>query len=133
MEFTAQQTNEMYYKEGGWDDYAPKGMPDFDQKQYGWDKNPQGQSTNSYYCGPVSVANSLWWFDSKFETNPVPPPTINDTYPLVQSYAVNPFAWDDHDPRNVQPFVNVLAGLMGTDGRDGHSRRQTCTPASTRT
>jgi plastocyanin len=91
-----------------WRDYAPSGMPDFDQKQDGW-RNTAGQWT---HCGPVAVANSLWWFDSQFEPNPIPPPAINDNYPLLQSY--NPGVWDDHDPRNVQPFVNNLAGLAGT-------------------
>ena len=31
------------------------------------------------------MANSLWWFDSKFEPSPVAPPTVNDNYTLVQS------------------------------------------------
>lgn len=31
---------------------APSGMPDFDQNQDEWDG----------YCGPVAVANCLWWF-----------------------------------------------------------------------
>lgn len=33
---------------------APSGMPDFDQNQAGWQA----------YCGPVAVANCLWWFDA---------------------------------------------------------------------
>jgi uncharacterized repeat protein (TIGR01451 family) len=108
----AQKTQEMYWKEGGWQDYAPKGMPDFDQKQDAWD-NPAGSKQSWYYCGPVAVANSLWWFDSKFESIPVPvpPPTISDHYPLVTNYGNQ---WDDHDPQNVQPLVNRLAALMGT-------------------
>jgi uncharacterized repeat protein (TIGR01451 family) len=113
----AQKTNEMYWKEGGWQDYAPKGMPDFDQKQDAWD-NPAGSKQSWYYCGPVAVANSLWWFDSKFESIPVPvpPPTISDHYPLVTNYG-NP--WDDHDPKNVQQLVNRLAALMGTTAGAG--------------
>ncbi len=98
----------IFWKAGGWRDYAPSGIPDFDQKQYAW-RNASGQWT---YCGPVAAANSLWWFDSKFEPNPVPPPVRNDNYPLLTSYS--PGLWDDHDPRNVQPFVNSLAGLAGT-------------------
>ena len=67
------------------------------------------------WCGPLAVANSIWWFDSKYESNTLPPPTtIIDTYPLVTSY--NPGVWDDHDPRNVQPFVEHLAYLMDCDG-----------------
>jgi hypothetical protein len=66
------------------------------------------------WCGPLAVANSIWWFDSKYESNAIPPPAISDTYPLVTSY--NPGVWDDHDPRNVQPFVEHLAYLMDCDG-----------------
>jgi len=65
------------------------------------------------YCGPVAVANSIWWFDSKYERNNIPPPTPSDTFPLVQSYGF----WDDHDPNNVQPFIQHLAWLMDTDGQ----------------
>jgi hypothetical protein len=66
------------------------------------------------WCGPLAVANSIWWFDSKYEPNAVAPPTISDGFPLVTSY--NPGVWDDHDPRNVQPFVEHLAFLMDCDG-----------------
>jgi hypothetical protein len=65
------------------------------------------------------MANSLWWYDSKNEPDPEPPPTINDHYPLVSSY--NPGVWDDHDPSNVESqattieFVDDLAAYMGTD------------------
>jgi uncharacterized repeat protein (TIGR01451 family) len=110
VDFHGVVSDTMYWKEAGWIDYAPKGMPDFDQKQDLWD-NPPGSGVGWYYCGPVAAANSLWWFDSKFEPNPIPPPTINDGYPLVPSYHAS---WDDHDPRNVQRLVTTLAGLMGT-------------------
>jgi hypothetical protein len=101
----------MYWKEGGWIDYAPKGMPDFDQKQADWWED-LGYGPFWYYCGPVAAANSLWWFDSKFEPYPVPPPAHNDGYTLVQSAA--PWEHDDHDPQNVAPLVSNLAGRMGT-------------------
>jgi hypothetical protein len=99
----------MYWKEGGWADYAPKGMPDFDQKQYDWYDLGAG---TFHYCGPVAAANSLWWFDSKFEPWPATPPANSDGYPLVESGA--PWEYDDHDPENVESFVNTLAGWMGT-------------------
>jgi hypothetical protein len=97
-----------WYKKPPYPDYAPSGMPDFDQKQDNWGPG-QGIYT---WCGPVAVANSLWWFDSEYETNTIPPPTIIDNYNLVTAYG----AWDDHDPRNVDPFVVNLAFLMDTDG-----------------
>jgi hypothetical protein len=96
----------MSYWKPDYPDYAPSGMPDFDQKQDAWQKD--GKWT---YCGPVAVANCLWWFDSKFETNTTPPPAIFDNYPLLTAYD----AWDDHAPQNVVPFVGDLAGRMGTD------------------
>jgi len=96
-----------YWKPGNWIDYAPSGMPDFDQKQDQW-TDPMG---NWMYCGPVAVANSLWWFDSKNEPSPVPPPTINDHYGLVTNFSS---PWDDHDPQNVMPLVCNLSALMNT-------------------
>jgi hypothetical protein len=92
-------------------DYAPVGMPDFDQKQDAW-VSPLGRWS---HCGPAALANCLWWFDSKFETVPIPQPTYNDHYPLVQSYATMLPAWDDHDPLNVMPFIDSLALYCGTN------------------
>ena len=88
----------MYWK-ADYPDYAVSGMPDFDQKQF-----------EPGLCGPTAVANCLWWFDSKFESEDTMPPAINDTYPLVQAYGPH----DDHDPQNVVPLVSDLAGLMNT-------------------
>jgi hypothetical protein len=100
-------------------DYAPSGVPDFSQKQtgppqwgIGWWKNPLTGKWS--WCGPTAVANSLWWMDSRFETSITPPPTISDTFPLVQSY--RPGVWDDHDPQNVQWLIANLSRYMDTDG-----------------
>ena len=109
VDYHAHLDETMYWKEGGWADYAPKGMPDFDQKQYDWYDLGAG---TFHYCGPVAAANSLWWFDSKFEPWPATPPANSDGYPLVESAA--PWEYDDHDPENVESFVNTLAGWMGT-------------------
>jgi hypothetical protein len=101
-----------YWKPGNWTDYAPSGMPDFDQRQDAWvSPVPPPRWT---YCGPVAVANSLWYFDSREEPFPQPPYNISDNYGLVTSY--NPGGWDDHAPQNVIPLVNDLAWLMDTDG-----------------
>jgi hypothetical protein len=104
------------YVKPAYPDYATSGMPDFDEKQDTW-----GPSAGTYtWCGPVAVANSLWWLDSKYESMynlaPVPPPTISDHFPLVTAYG----AWDDHDPNNVDPLVRNLAYLMDTDGQQTH-------------
>jgi hypothetical protein len=107
---------DFYWKEG-FCDYAPSGVPDFDQKQWGtynWTDNFGAWS----HCGPVAVANSLWWLDSKFEPAqpPVLPPAISDGFPLVSAYLPG---IDDHDPANVQPFIEHLAYLMDTQGPAG--------------
>jgi hypothetical protein len=102
------------YVKPGFPDYAPSGMPDFDEKQ------PQFTTDIGHvqysWCVPVAVANSLWWLDSKFESknysSPVPPPTISDHFSLVTAYG----AWDDHDPQNVFGLVPELAMDMHTDG-----------------
>jgi len=101
-----------WYMKAPYRDYAPSGMPDFDQRQWGtyiW----QDMYGLWSHCGPVAVANSLWWLDSEFEPNTTPPPAIIDNYPLVQRYG----GWDDHDPQNVPPLIEHLAYLMDTDGR----------------
>lgn len=113
-------------------DYAQAGVPDFSQKQGKWGKNPQAQEPGDpinnpavagwkwTWCGPVAVANSLWWLDSQFETlmtpvgaAPVKPPTVSDHFPLVQTYLGGV---DDHHAANVTPFVQDLAKQMLTDG-----------------
>lgn len=102
-----------FYWKAGYIDYTPSGMPDFDQRQWGvYNWTNFGAWS---HCGPVAVANSLWWYDSALEISPQPPSTINDSFNLVTSY--NPGSWDDHDPQNVQPLVEHLGNLMDTDGR----------------
>jgi hypothetical protein len=102
---------DFYWKPLNLIDYAPSGVPDFDQKQDAWTNPRTGQWS---YCGPTAIANSFWWLDSSFEPNPVAPPTINDNFPLVWSYNQ---AWDDHDPQNVGPLIEDLAWYMDTDGK----------------
>jgi hypothetical protein len=104
-----------FYWKAGFCDYAPSGMPDFDQKQWGtYNWTDKGHAWS--HCGPTAAANSLWWLDSKFEPTqpPVSPPTPSDGFPLVSSYIPG---IDDHDPGNVQPFIEHLAYLMDTDGK----------------
>jgi len=98
----------MYWK-ANYPDYAPSGVPDFNQRQDAW--NPTGLWT---WCVPTAVANSLWWMDSRYETSTTPPPTISNTFNLVSNYTPG---IDDHDPLNVQPFIQHLAYLMDTDGQ----------------
>ena len=100
---------------GDFVDYAPSGVPDFDQRQSHW-RNAEGQWTHD---APVALANSLWWFDSKFEPGQTPPPTISDGYPLISAGAN-----DDHAATNVIPLVNDLAMRADTDGKSSASAHQ---------
>jgi len=93
-----------------WPDYAPNGVPDFDQHGYVTD------SITLTVDGPAAAANSLWWFDSKFEPGSTPPPDVSDGYPLVEPYD----GWDDHDSQNVAPLILDLARRMHTDGVPDH-------------
>ena len=116
IKFIARDTCDYYKKQ--FDDYAPQSGPDFDMKQAGW-VCPDDQTIWNH-DGPASIADCLWWFDSKFETGPVDPrpfwppdSNLNDHYPLVQSY--DPFLqWDDHDTNNTYPFISELGTYMNT-------------------
>ncbi len=95
--------------------YAPCGVPDFDQRQEDTWKNP---TTNIWsFCGPTAIANSFWWFDSKFADPTGMPGDGLDSFGLVSDYtgslaypAVPPFPapypgslWlnDDHRYDNI--------------------------------
>ncbi|MCH9032564.1 MAG: hypothetical protein IIB00_09945 [candidate division Zixibacteria bacterium] len=108
------------YHKPGYRDYAIYGMPDFDQKID--QPIPWVDFLGRYsYCGPVAMANCLWWFDSKFEPLPMDPrPFYPDTllswsdgYPLIQSNFIPD--WDDHDTTMPEDIINDLAACMGTD------------------
>ncbi len=87
-----------------YEDYAPNGMPDIDQRQDNWVKMETGQFS---FCGPCAVANCFKWFDSKYNVPPGFPCDGIDMFPLVRDYMDNlpPWnaagIWDDHDPWNV--------------------------------
>ena len=111
-----EEPEEPWYIKPPYPDYAPSGMPDFDQRQWGtynWTDMWGAWS----HCGPVACANSIWWYDSKYEyyLNPgsPQPPIYSDSFPLVQSYGGPP--WDDHDPANLPFLVEHLAWLMDCD------------------
>jgi hypothetical protein len=106
---------EGWHLKGEYPDYAPDGMPDFDQNQRSW----------QHYCGPTAVANCLWWFDSKYQWLTVggssPPPFVQDDYGLITSYiaGVDDHAYqvDGSGKYNVQYLIEDLAGRMATDAQ----------------
>jgi hypothetical protein len=75
----------LYWKDFNGTDADGGYMPDFDQ----WQMFVPG------FCGPFSIANSLWWFQGKFPQRIIVPPQF---YP--------------QDPAG---FATFLAGLMGTN------------------
>jgi hypothetical protein len=91
-------------------DYGPSGMPDFDQKQEDWHDSASPEAWT--YCGPVAIADVLWWLDSWFEPGIAAPPEVSDGHDLITSFG----SWDDHDAQNVLPLVNDLATRLGTNG-----------------
>lgn len=94
------QQEHMYW-EASYPDYAPSGMPDFDQEQDNWIKQETEQHT---FSGPAAVANAFWWVDSKFNLPVGSMGDGEDQFPLVRDYLDNlgPYQnWDDHDLWNV--------------------------------
>lgn len=92
-------------------DYAPSGMPDFDQKQDNWINNQTGQFT---FSAPAAVANSFWWLDSKFNRPPGSMGDGMDQFPLVRDYLDNlsPYTnYDDHDLSNVDHPATPWSGV----------------------
>jgi hypothetical protein len=91
-----------FYWKPPYEDYAPNGMPDIDQRQDTWIKYDTEQWS---FCGPVAVANCFKWFDSKYNVPPGIPGDCIDQFPLVRQY-IDPLGgmispYDDHDPWNV--------------------------------
>jgi len=100
-----------WYFKKPYPNYAPSGMPDFDQKQDNW-LNPDSGGWS--FCGPVAVANCFWWYDALLETRWGPgggfPGDGCDFSSLVMDYtgAVCPLrgpSWDDHNEINVNNCV----------------------------
>jgi len=139
------ETSVTWYWKPSYPNYAPSGMPDFDQKQDNWqaiEPGPDGvlqsqpagddvlnlvenciapghdctlQSVPANddvvvwaFCGPVAVANCLWWFDSKYATPTGTPGDGEDNFNLVKDYG----AGDDHAKANAPLLIKKLANAM---------------------
>jgi hypothetical protein len=88
--------------------YAPNGMPDFDQKQNNW-RDPINNGWT--FCGAVSVSNILWYLDSFFSDSSGIPGDGDDIFPLVLDYhgqgESNPGpSTDDHNINNVNDLTS---------------------------
>jgi hypothetical protein len=140
------EMRDWYWKQS-YPNYAPQGLPDFDQKQDRWKKispgpdgvinstvvgddilntdenciapgpdcylnsTPAGDDVEEWvFCGPVAVANCLWWFDSKYSDPTGTPGDGEDQFSLVQDYG----AGDDHSANNTPLLIENLAREMKT-------------------
>jgi hypothetical protein len=101
--------NDDWYYLPAYPNYAPQGLPDFDQKQDNW-KARQGIwrliGGLWAFCAPTSLAEIFWWFDSKHEDPLGYPGDGQDLYPLVRNYNTvsTPIPGpnsDDHNFNNV--------------------------------
>jgi len=98
-------------------DYAPAGMPDFDQRRRGWTSPIADESrpTTWTHDGPVAAAAALWWLDSRAEPRDFQPPAESDGFGLVTAFGF----WDDHATSNVRPLVEAIARASDTNGAAG--------------
>lgn len=102
------QDNGWYYLPA-YPNYAPQGLPDFDQKQDNWKAHKGiyrliGGLWN--FCAPSSLADIFWWFDSKHENSSGSPGDGVDSYPLVRDLKAPGIPTpgpntDDHNFNNV--------------------------------
>ena len=83
--------------------YAPSGMPDFDQMQDNWYNDNRDLMLG---CYAIAFANIIWYMDSLFSDSSGFPGDGNDTFLLVSDYGApgipnpGPFT-DDHNFNNV--------------------------------
>jgi hypothetical protein len=64
---SVKETQGWYYLPA-YPNYAPQGLPDFDQRQDNWRSNEgiwRFVGGVWCFCGPTSLADIFWWFDSK--------------------------------------------------------------------
>jgi len=95
--------------------YAPAGIPDFDQRQDNWNYGSGGYT----WCGQVSTCDILWYLDSKYSDPNGTPGDGIDEFLLVQDYHApsnpNPGPYsDDHNYNNVNDIATPwnLAGAV---------------------
>jgi hypothetical protein len=75
-------SNDNWYYLPSYPNYAPSGLPDFDQRaQFDWKFGDDWT-----HCSPTSYADILWWFDSKHESQDGTPGDGVDDYPLVPDF-----------------------------------------------
>ena len=115
LEYSEQNESDTdWYYLPSFPNYAPSGLPDFDQKQ---DENWQGRIGWSY-CAPAALADILWWFDSKHSDPAGLPGDGVDTYPLVRDCSASgtPDPGPYHDDHNFNNINDIQTSWNGGDG-----------------
>ena len=102
------EKNDWFYYPS-YENYAPSGMPDFDQKQNNW-KDPVNNGWT--FCGAVSVANIFWYIDSFYSNSDGYPGDNEDFFPLVLDYNAQGDSIpgpnnDDHNFNNVNDLTSM--------------------------
>lgn len=102
--------------------YAPAGLPDFDQRQDAWKAGGIWKLHSTWsFCGPTCLADALWWFDSRHEDSLGFPGDGVDAYSLVPNFNApgtpNPGPYpDDHTKNNVNdPLTSWNNGIGATE------------------
>ena len=100
--FSESNIDDWYYLPA-YPNYAPNGLPDFSQKQ---DENWKGDDGYWLVCAAASIADVLWWFDSKYSDPDGFPGDGFDNFSLISDFkAPNPPNpgpnSDDHNYNNV--------------------------------
>ena len=103
----APETGEWLCPRGGFPDYAPHGIPDFDMRQTNWQAVSAAQKDLSAitawtYSGPAVAADALWYLDAQAES------ALGHKYGLVTAYG----ATTDHSAANVPPLIGDLANQV---------------------
>ncbi|KYK23635.1 hypothetical protein AYK25_06525 [Thermoplasmatales archaeon SM1-50] len=99
---TSLTKDDEWYNVSSYPNYAPKGMPDFSQKQ-----DEHWKENNGWLiCAAVALADVFWWIDSKRSNQSGFPGDGIDEYKLVRDYhppePYNPGPYtDDHNFDNV--------------------------------
>lgn len=100
--------NEWYYYPE-LQNYAPSGIPDFDQKQDDW-RNQRNMAWS--FCGPTALSNILWYIDSKYSDQFGFPGDGNDQFTLVHDFDAPGLPIpgpnnDDHNFNNVNDLDTI--------------------------
>jgi hypothetical protein len=109
--FDNNKLEQQWYYLPSYSNYAPNGLPDFDQRQ----DNTWRSQFSWAFCGPTALADILWWFDSKHSDPNGYPGDGVDNYSLIKKYNIPSYPEpgpnkDDHNYNNVNDPITSWDG-----------------------